>query len=62
MQKDFEAYMTSPSDLIKRGIRNTLVLLYDELRESHFCVGDADDTNVLRMPREVRNKGGGMNM
>ena len=54
--------MTSPSDLIKRGIRNTLVLLYDELRESHFCMGDADDTNVLRMPKEVRNKGGGMNM
>ena len=32
--------------------------LYDKLDQSHFCVGSADDTNVMKMPKTLYNRGG----
>ena len=35
--------------------------LYDKLDQSHFCVGSADDTNVMKMPKTLYNRGGDIN-
>ena len=40
--------MTPPTDELKDRITDVLKSLYDQLHETHFCVGPANDSNLLR--------------
>ncbi|MCJ1456852.1 hypothetical protein MMC28_007218 [Mycoblastus sanguinarius] len=53
--------MTPPTDELKDKITDILKSLYDQLHETHFCVGPADDPNLLRMPKVGYNTGGDIN-
>ncbi len=66
MQRNLEAHMTfppppPPTADIKARILQALTPLYDNLHESHFHVGEANDSNVLRMPKMEYNTDGIIN-
>ena len=61
MQNQLKRQMTPPTDEIKDMITAVLTTLYDQLHESHFCVGPADDPNLLRMPKVAYNAHGDIN-
>ncbi len=53
--------MTPPTADIKARILQALTPLYDNLHQSHFYVGEANDSNLLRMPKIEYNTDGSIN-